>query len=130
MSISTSTTNMARSRRDTTRQREASTLSAVLSPERWRTRGDAGRFIPLYLPNSRKCSDCGINKTKQWRRDVDGKSTLCNACGIRVRRNRKTNISTSTRNTTTTRNTSSRKHTLAYVLNPSSDDNNSNSHFG
>lgn len=102
-----STSTMARSRRETSHSHTKSTLATGISgissqqsdaPEKWRTRGHQGRFIPLYLPNSRKCSDCGKNSTKQWRRDVDGKLTLCNACGIRARRRPRNNNSSSNNN--------------------------------
>jgi len=36
----------------------------------------------------RKCTECGVTDTPEWRRGSNGK-TLCNACGIRFRRRNK-----------------------------------------
>ncbi|KAK2977707.1 hypothetical protein RJ640_013725 [Escallonia rubra] len=40
--------------------------------------------------NQRSCSDCKTTKTPLWRIGPAGPKTLCNACGIRFRKNRKT----------------------------------------
>jgi len=35
---------------------------------------------------TRTCTMCGTTKTKQWRSGSDGKPSLCNACGLRFRK--------------------------------------------
>jgi hypothetical protein len=37
-------------------------------------------------PGVRTCTMCGTTKTKQWRSGSDGKPSLCNACGLRYRK--------------------------------------------
>jgi hypothetical protein len=32
--------------------------------------------------SDRKCSNCGITETPEWRRGPDGQRSLCNACGL------------------------------------------------
>lgn len=37
---------------------------------------------------SRRCNNCGVTKTPQWREGPDGPKTLCNACGVKYSRER------------------------------------------
>lgn len=50
-----------------------------------RVRGTRGRFKSRVAALGRKCAACGRTQTSQWRTGPHGQS-LCNACGIRVRR--------------------------------------------
>jgi len=38
--------------------------------------------------STRKCSICGTISTPEWRRDPEGLLTLCNACGLKEKKNR------------------------------------------
>lgn len=46
------------------------------------SRGDAG----LPANNRKQCANCGTSDTPNWRRDLSGQKTLCNTCGIYLRR--------------------------------------------
>mmetsp|Transcript_1586 Transcript_1586/g.4587 ORF Transcript_1586/g.4587 Transcript_1586/m.4587 type:complete len:288 (-) Transcript_1586:357-1220(-) len=47
-------------------------------------RGSKGPTDPL----SRRCVNCGVQKTPQWRAGPLGQKTLCNACGVRYKAGR------------------------------------------
>lgn len=53
------------------------------SPRDWSSGDSDMRFLA-----KRRCVDCGEINTPQWRRGPNGPKTLCNACGIRVMRQR------------------------------------------
>lgn len=50
-----------------------------------RVRGAGGRFTSLVSALGRRCTRCGAAHTVQWRTGRNGQS-LCNKCGMKVRR--------------------------------------------
>ncbi|CAD7703138.1 unnamed protein product [Ostreobium quekettii] len=44
-----------------------------------------------------KCTKCGTTRTPQWREGPEGPKTLCNACGVRLSREKKTKWGKATR---------------------------------
>ena len=53
--------------------------------KQFRPRGSRGRFISRNASKNRKCKLCDRKETAQWRTGANGVS-LCNACGIRLKR--------------------------------------------
>ncbi|KAF7349406.1 hypothetical protein MSAN_01730500 [Mycena sanguinolenta] len=41
----------------------------------------AGAIVDSAVPVKRRCRDCGVDKTKQWRTHPEFPGSLCNACG-------------------------------------------------
>ncbi|KGN47402.1 GATA transcription factor 16 [Cucumis sativus] len=51
---------------------------------------DAGKTSPMESEQNKKtCADCGTTKTPLWRGGPAGPKSLCNACGIRSRKKRR-----------------------------------------
>ncbi len=60
-----------------------------------RTRdGNTGRYASIHKSGSRRCSQCGITETSQWRTDPSGK-IICNKCGMKSRRGKSASPSSS-----------------------------------
>lgn len=51
-----------------------------------RTRGVGGRFTSLVPSHERFCASCKTTSTSQWRTGAEDGRSLCNRCGIRLRR--------------------------------------------
>jgi hypothetical protein len=40
-----------------------------------------GAIVDSAVPAKRRCHDCGVDNTKQWRTHPEIPGSLCNACG-------------------------------------------------
>jgi hypothetical protein len=63
------------------------------------TEADSGKLAGS--PTPRTCINCGTTKTPLWRNGPEGYKSLCNACGIRLKKLSKKGISVSARSPTT-----------------------------
>jgi len=68
-----------------------------------------------------RCTKCGTTRTPQWREGPEGPKTLCNACGVRLSREKKTKWGKATRRRKTSQKSPSCPHNTGYRHNPSRD---------